>query len=108
MVNFGSRFVYRLLISHELSVVAAYITGAITAYLLMKYKVFEQSSHNTRHEISYFILINVIALTQTWLISVYLARYLIESGYRIALAEGFAHLIGVMFPVITSFIGHKY
>jgi len=58
-------------------------------------------------------MVNMLALVQTWIVSVYLARFLIGDvaffdGDKVAWAEAIAHGVGVMLPVFTSYLGHKY
>ena len=107
-VNYGSRFIYSQYVDFSVAVVLAFITGMITAFVLNKLYVFTASKNDTGMEIIYFILVNMLGLAQTWLISVYLAEYLLTPAWGKPWGEAVSHLIGVGFPVITSFIGHKY
>lgn len=64
-------------------------------------------------EISWFVLVNLLALAQTWGLSVYLVRVLpavlsLEGAAGLELAEAIAHGAGILLPVFTSYIGHKY
>lgn len=107
VVNFGSRFFYNAYMSFGNAVIAAYITGMITAFVLSKLFVFEKSVHATHKEFFYFTLVNVVAVIQTYVISVGLAEYIfpkIEFSYH---PKAIAHALGVAFPVFTSYIGHK-
>ena len=108
VVNFGSRFFYNEYVSYGNAVILAYITGMITAFVLTKLFVFEKSNHSTKKEFFYFTIVNIVAIIQTYIISVGFSQYLFPSiGFEFY-PEAVAHAIGVVFPVFTSFIGHKY
>jgi putative flippase GtrA len=108
-VNFGSRFFYSGLgTSYGNAVILAYITGMVTAFVLTKLFVFEKSAHPVKKEFYYFTLVNLVAIAQTYVISVSFAKYVFPSiGFEFY-PEAAAHAMGVAFPVFTSFIGHKY
>lgn len=108
LANFGSRFLFSEFVSFGNAVILAYLVGMITAFILAKLFVFEQSRHSTKKEFFYFTLVNLVAIVQTYIISVGLAIYLFPSINFILFPEATAHAIGVAFPVFTSFIGHKY
>jgi len=108
VVNFGSRFFYNEFVSFSNAVILAYITGMITAFVLTKFFVFEKSIHSTKKEFFYFTLVNVVAFIQTDIISVGFAKYLFPMMGFEFYPEAVAHAMGVIFPVSTSFFGHKY
>ena len=108
LVNFGSRFFYNEFFSFGNAVILAYITGMITAFLLTKLFVFDKSAHSTKKEFFYFTLVNIVAIIQTYIISVGFAMYLFPMMGFEFYPEAVAHAMGVVFPVFTSFIGHKY
>lgn len=107
-VNFGSRFFYNEFVSFGNAVILAYITGMITAFVLTKLFVFDKSGHSTKKEFFYFTLVNIVAIVQTYIISVGFSQYLFPSMGFEFYPEAVAHAIGVVFPVFTSFFGHKY
>ncbi len=108
LVNFLSRFAYNEVMSFRLAVIAAYITGMITAYLLSRIYVFERSRHHPVKEFYYFTLVNLVAVAQVWLISVGLAEYLFPSVGFTFYPYAVAHAVGVAVPAVTSYFGHKY
>jgi putative flippase GtrA len=108
LVNFSSRFFYNQYLSFSNAVILAYITGMIVAFILFKLFVFNKSKHTIKKEILYFTLVNIIAIIQTYLISIYFAEYLFPSFHFKFYPETIAHTIGIVFPIFTSFIGHKY
>lgn len=107
LVNFGSRFVYSLWFEFPVAIVLAYITGMITAFVLAKCFVFKNSTRPIHHSAFIFVLVNVAAVAQTLIISLVLADYVLPYfeviKYRLAVSHG----IGVLFPVFTSYLGHK-
>lgn len=112
-LNFGSRFFYNLFVSFGVAVVLAFFTGLIAGYVLNKRYVFPSSGNTMTHEMSWFVLVNLFALAQTWGLSVYLAQILppylpLEGVRREEVAEAIAHGAGILLPVFTSYIGHKY
>lgn len=106
--NFGSRILYNRWVDFSTAVVLAYITGMIVAFLLAKAFVFKESTQSTNKSVMYFIIVNIFAVLQTWLISMGLALYLLPAlGIKMYVHE-LAHAAGVMAPVFTSYLGHKH
>lgn len=106
-VNFGSRIVYNFWLSFSYSVILAYITGMITAFVLARLFVFKESQQSVHRSITFFILVNLIAVLQTWVISMGLAYYLLPSLGVTSFVNELSHAVGVVIPVFTSYIGHK-
>lgn len=107
-VNFGSRIIYNLWVDFSLAIALAYITGMITAFVLAKLFVFKDSRQSLQHSAFYFILVNFIAVAQTWVISIGLAYYVMPAIWLNLYAKEIAHAVGVVVPVFTSYIGHKH
>ncbi len=107
-INFGSRFLYSFFWSFEIAVVLAFATGLTTGYLLSRFFVFDRSRHSALREMLLFFTVNMVALAQTWLVSIYLADFLIGASLRADIAYALAHFIGICFPLVTSYFGHKY
>jgi putative flippase GtrA len=106
-VNFGSRIVYNQWLPFSGAVILAYLTGMVTAFVLAKMFVFKESTQSTWRAVLFFTLVNVVAVLQTWLISMGLAFYLLPAlGVKHFFKE-IAHAVGVMVPVFTSYLGHK-
>lgn len=107
LVNFVSRILYSVWLGFSIAVLLAYITGMITAYVLARLIVFKESQQSVHRSIAFFILVNLVAVIQTWVISIGMADYLLPPlGITTHLHE-VAHAFGVIFPVFTSYIGHK-
>lgn len=107
-VNFGSRILYNQWMGFSAAIVLAYITGMITAFVLAKVFVFRDSQRSLHQSALYFVLVNGVAVLQTWAISLLLADWLLPAlGIRQYVHE-LAHAAGVVVPVFTSYLGHKH
>ena len=107
-INFGSRIVYSQWLDFSSAVLLAYLTGMITAFILAKIFVFKESKQPVSHSIFFFILVNLVAVLQTWAISLGLAHHLLPSMKITLFTEEIAHAVGIAVPVFTSYIGHKH
>jgi putative flippase GtrA len=108
IVNFGSRIVYSQWLNFSTAVILAYVTGMVTAFVLAKLFVFKQSTQALHHSAFYFALVNLVAVLQTWVISLGLAYYLLPALAITTFVEEIAHAVGVAVPVFTSYVGHKH
>jgi putative flippase GtrA len=107
VVNFGSRILYSMWLDFSSAVILAYISGMITAFVLAKLFVFKESHQTLQRSAVFFILVNLVAILQTWAISMGLAYYLLPLlGFSVFVPE-IAHATGVIVPVFTSYLGHK-
>lgn len=106
-VNFGSRVIYNLWMSFSTAVILAYITGMITAFILSKLFVFLDSQQSVHKSAMFFVLVNLVAVLQTFLISMGLAYYVLPKLGVTTLVPEIAHAIGVVVPVFSSYLGHK-
>lgn len=106
-VNFLSRIFYNQYVSFSSSVIFAYLTGMVTAFILAKIFVFKTSSQSLKRSAILFSLVNLLAIAQTWLISMGLNFYILPAmGFERYVAE-IASAVGIAFPVFTSYLGHK-
>ena len=108
LVNIASRIALNLVMPYEVAIVVAYVCGMTTAYALNKLFVFERSGRAVTDEYVRFTLVNLVAVAQVWLVSVGLARLLFPAVGITWHAETVAHVIGVIVPVFTSYLGHKH
>jgi putative flippase GtrA len=106
-VNFCSRIVLSQWLSFSLAIVLAYCAGAVTAYILTRRFVFKNSQQPISHSISFFVLINLVAVLQTWAVTVGLALYVFPAMHLDIFRKEIAHGIGVIVPVFSSYAGHK-
>ena len=107
-VNIASRIVINWFVSYEVAILAAYLCGMTTAYVLNKLVVFRSQDREIAHEYLRFALVNLVAVVQVWCVSVGLARLLFPAIGFDWHAETVAHVIGVASPVYTSYLGHKH
>lgn len=108
VVNFGSRIVYNQWTDFSSAVVLAYATGMVTAFVLARLFVFTDSEQSVRRSALWFLLVNLIAVLQTWGISLLLAFYLLPLLGVTRFIPEIAHAVGVTVPVFTSYLGHKH
>jgi len=108
LVNFGSRIVYNQWVSFSGAIVLAYLTGMVTAFVLARWLVFKRSEQSFACSAMLFCAVNVIAVVQTWLISMGLALYVLPYWGVTRYAKEIAHAVGVVVPVFTSYLGHKH
>lgn len=107
-VNFGSRFIFSIYFSYGVAVFFAYLVGMLVAFLLMRGHVFVANNGPLAPQVVKFVGVNVLAVLQTLLISLFLAHWLLPSIGIIEHAEVLAHFVGVLVPVVTSYFGHKF
>lgn len=105
-VNLGSRFLYNQWLDFSTSVVLAYLTGMVTGFFLARMFVFRQATQSMRRSVFFFVLVNGVAVLQTWAISMALYHLLPMAGI-IRFVPEIAHAIGVAVPVFSSYLGHK-
>ncbi len=108
LVNVLSRLLYSQAVTYTVAVVAAYLTGMATAYVLNRLLVFGPGDRGVPGEMLAFALVNLLAVVQTLVISLALAYYVLPAVGVVEHAETLAHVVGVIVPVFTSFVGHKY
>lgn len=106
--NIASRYVLSLALPFEIAVVLAYLVGMVIAYVLARLFVFAPSGRGHASEFRRFAVVNLFALIAVWGISVGLARLVFPAMQFTWHADDIAHVIGVLAPAGTSFIGHRY
>jgi putative flippase GtrA len=108
LVNLLSRYGLNYLMPFEMAVVVAYLLGMTTAYVLARRFVFDASGRSVASEVRRFVLVNIVALGFVWAISVGLARIVFPTIAFTWHADDIAHLIGVLAPAVTSYVGHRF
>ena len=106
-VNFGSRILLNRWMDYSAAIIVAYLIGMATAFILARLFVFKQSTQGLHRSVGFFVLINVFAIFQTWLVSIILARHFLPALGVNRFVPEIAHGIGVMVPVFSSYLGHK-
>jgi putative flippase GtrA len=107
VVNFGSRIALSHWMDYIPSIIVAYLFGMTTAFLLNRLFVFSNATNNFHSQAWWFTIVNLAAAAQTLLVSVFLADYVLPAIGLSRNREIIAHGIGIIIPVITSYIGHK-
>ena len=107
IVNFFSRILFNLYWSFSTSVILAYLAGMCTAFFLAKLFVFKESTQSIHRSAVIFALVNVVAVAQTWGISMGLDYYILPGLGVTRFTPEIAHATGVLFPAFTIYLGHK-
>ena len=79
----------------------------VTAYILSRKIVF-LSKKNLFKSFFYFVIVNFLAIIQTYYISIWTKEIILPFVGINVFTELIAHSSGVVFPVFTSYFGHKY
>ncbi len=108
LANIFSRIALSQWMHYILAISCAYVVGLTTAYTLNRVFVFGKGDRSFFGEVGVFTFVNVLAIAQILVISIALAYYVLPHFGVTSHAETIAHVIGVIVPVFTSFIGHKY
>ena len=107
VVNFCSRILYNQWVDFSTAVILAYLTGMITAFLLVRSFVFTKGSQSVQRSATFFVLVNVIAVLQAWGVSMLLAYYVLGWLGVTRFVPEIAHAIGLAVPMFSSYLGHK-
>ena len=107
LVNIFSRSIFSFFLDFKTSIIYAYILGMITAYILSRKIVFF-SKKNVLKSFFYFAIVNFLAIIQTYYISIWTKEIILPYIGINQFMELIAHSTGVIFPVFTSYFGHKY
>ena len=108
LVNIISRVILSYYLTFEVSIVIAYLIAIITAYFLAKIFVFKTKKIKLYRSFTFFFLVNIFGIFQTWIVTMLLRNYLFEFININSNRDLFAHMIGVFVPVFSSYYGHKY
>ena len=106
-VNIATRWLLEFFMSFEAAVAYAFLAGLATGFLLARLFVFKATSGSAHWQFVRYTVVNVVALVQVWVISVGLARFIFPGLHVAWLGETAAHVIGVLSPVVTSYVLHK-
>jgi len=106
-LNWGSRFLFSLWMPFEWAVVCAFGVGLATGFVLMRTLAFEGRGKPALPQAGRYAIVNAAALAQTWIVSMLMARWVLPAMGITEQAEPLGHLVGVLFPVLTSFFAHR-
>ena len=107
-LNWGSRFIFSQYFSFQISVVLAFVVGLLSGFILMRLFVFRRSQNTVKSQLIRYFSVNMLALAQTLIISILMINLLGRFLDERTLTEAIAHAIGIVVPVFTSYLGHKY
>jgi putative flippase GtrA len=107
VVNVLSRIVLNIWMPFSVAIVAAYLIGMVTAFVLNRVFVFPGASNPLHHQVMWFTLINLAAVVQTLVVSLVLAHKFFPAIGMSWHPDLVAHAVGVATPILTSYIGHK-
>lgn len=107
-VNIGSRLLLGHWLAYVPSILIAYVLGMVTAFALNRQFVFAQAQNRLHQQAFWFVAVNLAAVVQTIVISLLLAHWLLPAFNIQFHNDTLAHVIGVLAPVATSYIGHKH
>lgn len=107
LANYGSRFGFSVWFSYPVAIVLAYLVGMAVAFALMRQYVFAGRGKAIGPQALRFVGVNVLAVLQTLIVSLLLARWLLPATGIVEHAEAIAHAFGVAVPVVTSYFGHR-
>ena len=108
LINVATRVAIGRFVSFELSVALAFPVALTFAYLANRALVFRAAGASWRSQYAKFLIVNLFALAQVWLISVLLVKFLFPYLDFTWHAELIGHGVGVASPVLTSYYAHKH
>lgn len=106
-VNFGSRILFNQWMGFSHAVVLAYLCGMATAFVLARLFVFSETTQSVQRSAGFFVLVNLVAIAQTWAVSLLMLHVVLPWMGVTRFAPELAHGVGVVIPVFTSYLGHK-
>jgi putative flippase GtrA len=106
-VNVLSRVVISQFVRFEYAVALAFPIALTFAFVMSRLFVFESSQRNVPAQYARFLVVNLFALVQIWLVSIGLSRFLFPAIGWTWYPELLAHVIAVASPVFTSYYAHK-
>lgn len=106
--NYGSRFLFSVWLPYAVAITLAYLVGMAVAFTLMRQFVFSATGQQVLPQLVKFTAVNAFALLQTLVVSLVFARWLLPALGITQHVEAIAHLVGVVVPVFTSFLGHRH
>lgn len=108
LVNFFSRILYSQWMGFSSAVIAAYLSGMVTAFILARLLVFQGSTQTLYRSIVFFVLVNLLAIAQTWAVSLWMLHQVLPLLSVTRFTPEIAHACGIIVPVFTSYLGHKF
>jgi putative flippase GtrA len=108
LMNWSSRLLLSQYFNFQISIVIAFFIGLFSGFILMRLFVFKKSQNPIKTQIIIYFTINMLALVQTFLVSIVMLNFFGRFIEGKNISEAIAHAIGIIVPVFTSYLGHKY
>lgn len=108
ILNWSSRFLFSQFFNFQTSIVLAFIVGLLSGFILMRLFVFKKSQNSIKFQVLGYLIINMLALAQTFAVSVLMLNVLLRFIEDKAISEAISHGMGIVVPVFTSYLGHKH
>jgi putative flippase GtrA len=108
LANFAARIALSAFLPFGAAIVIAFFIGLGIAFVLNRQFVFPAASSGLHQQLFWFVVVNLVALAQTLAISLFLARVLLPLLAVTSYPEEIAHATGIVVPIFTSYLGHKY
>lgn len=108
IANVLSRMAFSLAMPLTPAVVLAYGVGMVVAFVLMRSRVFPPGQRSLGRQVALFAAVNAVAVLQTLVVTLVLARWALPALGVTSHVEDIAHVVGVCVPIVTSFFGHKH
>lgn len=107
VLNFCARIGFSVFVPYTVAIVLAYGLGMAAAFVLNRQFVFSGSTNRLHEQILWFVAVNLLALAQTLLVSLLLARIVLPALGITGHVEEIAHAVGIAVPIFTSYLGHQ-
>jgi putative flippase GtrA len=107
VLNFCARIAFSVFVPYTVAIVLAFGLGMATAFVLNRQFVFSGSTNRLHQQVLWFVAVNLLALVQTLLVSLLLARIVLPKLGVTWHSEEIAHAFGIAVPIFTSYIGHQ-
>lgn len=107
LINFGSRILLSIFLPYPAAIALAFCAGLCSAFVLNRLFVFARPTIPLQEQILWFVVVNLFALIQTMAVSLSLEYWVFPRFGMTWNSEAVAHAIGIAFPILSSYIGHK-
>lgn len=108
LLHWSSRFLFSLYFDFQTSIVLAFLVGLLSGFIFLRFFVFKKSQNSIQSQAIRYFTINMLALAQTFAVSVLMLNILQRYIEDKAISEAISHAMGIVVPVFTSYLGHKY
>lgn len=102
-----SRFAFGAIMPYAAAVACAYAVGMVVAFLLNRRFVFPAAGPDLRRQFLRFVAVNALAFVLVWAVAMLIGDILLPRYMDKAVAHAAGHGIGIMSPVVLSYVLHK-